>query len=92
MDSHELEQATADELAQWSTLGSLPTWLTGQHGTKKAVIPVDMMDPIDELRRLEQQWCQEADQWKAPGQTIPAPPFRMPPLLLGLLFRSQEVW
>ena len=73
MDSHELEQATADELAQWSTLGSLPTWLTGQHGTKKAVTPVDMMDPIDELRRLEQQWCQEADQWKAPGQTIPRP-------------------
>ena len=73
IDSYEPEQVTAEELAQWSTLGSLPTWLTGQHGTKKAAPPVDMMDPIDELKRLEQQWCQEAVQWKAPGPTIPRP-------------------
>ena len=67
----DLEQVTSTELTRWSTLGSLPTWLTGQHGTRRAAMPIEMIDPIEELKALEQQWCNEASQWKAPVPTIP---------------------
>lgn len=67
----DLAPATPDELVQWSALGSLPTWLTGLHGHRKEAAPIEMVDPIEDLKLLEQQWCKEAVQWKAPAPSVP---------------------
>lgn len=63
--------ATPDELVQWSALGSLPTWLTGLHGNRKEAAPIEIVDPIEDLKLMEQQWCKEAVQWKAPAPSVP---------------------
>ena len=63
--------ATPDELVQWSALGSLPSWLTGLHGNRKEATPMEIVDPIEDLKLMEQQWCKEAVQWKAPAPSVP---------------------
>ncbi len=64
---------TADEIQRWKQLGALPKWMDGREKTvrqKKAVLPVDS---IEQLAKLEEQWCAQATQWVPPQNAVVRP-------------------
>ncbi len=62
---------TQEELTAWASFGSLPSWLSGREKTARVREAVSVVDAIEELGTLEQQWQQEADDWQPSVETIP---------------------
>lgn len=72
-ETMEVEDPTAEEIQNWKQVGALPKWMDGREKTvrqKKAVLPVDS---IEQLAKLEEQWCAQAAQWVPPQSTVVRP-------------------